>query len=184
MNNNPFLSRNPNMDSMEKIDLTKVSDSYPSLCIPRVFRQVTEEKVKSVIDELNFGLIHKVEIIDKQNMKEEKYKCVFIHFKKWNVNETINNIREKILLGKEIKVMYDEPWFWKIYMYRPNTKNFNFNRQEQKKSEEIKTKLWSIRTPSNSPPRRRNILKEDINNQEKQNNEKQNDEKYDNQKNT
>jgi tetratricopeptide (TPR) repeat protein len=55
---------------------------------------------------------------DKKNQKEEKFKCVFIHFKKWNENETIHVTREKLLLGGDIKIMYDEPWFWKISAYK------------------------------------------------------------------
>jgi hypothetical protein len=105
------------------MDLINIPQTSPSLCIPRVFHNVTEEKIRSVLNTLKFGIIHKLEIIEKKNQKEENFKCVFIHFKKWNENEIINPIREKILLGEDIKIMYDEPWFWKISAYR--AKNYN-----------------------------------------------------------
>jgi hypothetical protein len=43
---------------------------------------------------------------------------VFIHFDRWfdtdNAHRALNLLRE----GKDIKVIYDEPWFWKVSTYR------------------------------------------------------------------
>lgn len=160
------------------MNLINILPSSPSLCIPRVFHSVTEEKIRNVLNTLKFGIIRKIEIIEKKNQKEEKFKCVFIHFKKWNENETIHVTREKLLLGGDIKIMYDEPWFWKISAYKSpnynsfknsipntinNTINNNVNNNVNNNSFVSKTYanvtkpklLWIPRTPSCSPPRKR-----------------------------
>ena len=41
-------------------------------------------------------------------------RCAFIHFNKWFEHGNGLIARERLLNGKDIKVIYDEPWFWKI----------------------------------------------------------------------
>jgi hypothetical protein len=48
------------MNSFKPIDLNKISINEPSICIPRVFKDVKEETVRNVFHELNFGLIRKI----------------------------------------------------------------------------------------------------------------------------
>ena len=50
-------------------------------------------------------------------------RCAFIHFNKWFDYGNGLIARERLLNGKDIKVIYDEPWFWKITAARnqPNT---------------------------------------------------------------
>jgi len=47
-----------------------------------------------------------------------KFQRVFIHFKKWNSSETAQRAKERVLSGKEIKIVYDDPWFWKLSLNR------------------------------------------------------------------
>ena len=128
------------------IDLNKIPINEPSICIPRVFKDVKEETVRNVFHELNFGLIRKIEIINKFNQKGENFKCVFIHFINWNVNELVNETREKLLSGKDIKIMYSEPWFWKVVAYRKSEATF-------KSETTFKSDNIEIKTPPCSPPR-------------------------------
>jgi hypothetical protein len=39
---------------------------------------------------------------------------VFIHFKRWNSDENTTCTRQALLDEETIKVVYDDPWFWKI----------------------------------------------------------------------
>ena len=130
---NNSISTNKNLE--KKIDLSIVPLNYPSLCIPRVFNNVSEEQIKKVFMNLNFGIIQKIDIIQRKNIKEETYKCAFIHFVKWNNNEYVNKQRIKLLLEEELKIMYDQPWYWKISAYRNHNQKI----------------LWVPRTPSCSP---------------------------------
>lgn len=95
-----------------------------SLCIPRVSSNTTKKEIENVINPLELGELRNIEILTKKNAKIVNGKtcsCVFIHFKKWY--STPNAIKAHTLLtsDKDIKVFYDEPWFWKIYIYKPLT---------------------------------------------------------------
>ncbi len=86
----------------------------PSLCIPRVVAGVTKEHVLKIIQNLRLGIIQRIDMIQKKTEKGELFSRVFIHFSKWNNTDSANQAKERILSGKDIKVIYDEPWFWKI----------------------------------------------------------------------
>jgi hypothetical protein len=64
------------------------------------------------------GDIGRVDIIKRTTEKGEKFNRVFIHWKSWNSSDNANQARERLLNGKEIKIIYDDPWFWKISAYR------------------------------------------------------------------
>jgi hypothetical protein len=93
----------------------KMNINEPSLCIPRVFGNISEDRVRTVIKKLNIGLIKRIDMILKKNDKGEDYKRVFIHFERWftDVPDAIE-ARKRLLEGKEIKIVYDNPWFWKV----------------------------------------------------------------------
>ena len=86
----------------------------PSLCIPRVNVEIKKEQVLKIIQSLHLGVIQRIDMIQKKSEKGELFSRVFIHFSKWNESVVAIKAKERILLGKDIKVIYDEPWFWKI----------------------------------------------------------------------
>ena len=86
----------------------------PSLCIPRVVAGITKDQVLKIIQNLHLGIIQRIDMIQRKTEKGEPFSRVFIHFSKWNDSEIATQAKERILSGKDIKVIYDEPWFWKI----------------------------------------------------------------------
>jgi len=88
--------------------------SSPSLCIPRVFANITEKRVAFVVREVGLGEIDRIDMVSKTAEDGTKFQRVFIHFKKWNQSETAQRARERVLSGKDIKIVYDDPWFWKL----------------------------------------------------------------------
>jgi len=92
----------------------------PSLCIPRVHSNITEKRIHTIFTKLKLGIINKIDIIQKN--KEDKFKLVFIHFKEWFHEGNALIARERLMNGKEIKVIYDDPWFWKISALREKPK--------------------------------------------------------------
>ena len=86
----------------------------PSLCIPRVVAGITKDQVLKIIQSLHLGIIQRIDMIQKKTEKGEMFSRVFIHFSKWNDSEEALLAKERILSGKDIKVIYHEPWFWKI----------------------------------------------------------------------
>ena len=96
-----------------------MSTAAMSLCIPRVFNNITEAKVYNVFNKLNIGKIHSINMIERTNKKGKMVKCVFINFYYWYLNER-SQMRNQLLSGKEIKVVYDDPWFWNVSIKRNN----------------------------------------------------------------
>lgn len=118
------------------IDFRTLPANVPSLCIPSVFQSIDEYRIRRVFDDLNIGAIERVDIVQKTNKKGEKSNRVFIHFRHWFNNKNADTSRERLLNGKEIKIIYDDPWFWKVSAYRetklPN--NEHHRNVEQKRA--------------------------------------------------
>jgi len=151
--------KNPNPNTNTKINMTSISHYTPSLCIPRLFNNVTEETIRITFNNLKLGIIHKIDVTNKTNKNGDSFKRAFIHFKKWNIDEKTNIIRENFILGKEIKIIYDDPWFWKVSAYRPpifksnNTNPNNTNPNSIPKYNNYQVMEIKLpRSPSNSPP--------------------------------
>ena len=76
-----------------------------SLCIPRVFNNITEAKIRDVFNKINFGNIYSIDIIQQTNKKGKPVKRVFINFDYWYFNERSQHMRNQLLSGKEIKIV-------------------------------------------------------------------------------
>jgi len=96
------------------IDMTLLPASVPSLCIPRVFQNITKERVAYVFKSLDLGEIDHIDMVPRTSENGDKFQRVFIHFKQWSTSDEAVRARGRVLGGKEIKVIYDDPWFWKI----------------------------------------------------------------------
>lgn len=99
------------------INVDELPKKYPSLCIPHVLSEINEKHIYKTFNELELGSINRIHIINKKNQRGQTYNCVYIHFNHWFNTENSKVARERLINGKDIKIMYDEPWFWKISMY-------------------------------------------------------------------
>lgn len=111
------------------LDMKTVRVNVPVLCIPRVYSNISESRIRRVFDDLDLGVLERIDIVNKKNDKGEKFNRVFVHFKHWSDNKNANIARERLMNGKEIKVLYDDPWFWKISAYRPPNPNGRRNKK-------------------------------------------------------
>ena len=89
-----------------------------SICIPRTFPTIRGEQTKRAVfrtfRELNIGFIDRIDTVHKTDKNGERFCTVYVHLKRWNMqNQLARDTRQKLLDGEEIKVVYDEPWFWK-----------------------------------------------------------------------
>jgi hypothetical protein len=108
-----------------KIDFRTMPANVPILCIPRVYPNISESRIRRIFDALNMGTLERIDIVSKQSMKGENFNRVFIHFHKWNNSANSCEARERLLNGKEIKIIYDDPWFWKISAYKKSVTHRN-----------------------------------------------------------
>lgn len=112
--------------SSTTIDMSLIPANSPSLCIPRVFSNITKERVAFVIKSVNLGEIDHIDMVPKSSENGDKFQRVFIHLKQWGTSSEAVRARERVLSGKEIKIVYDDPWFWKISANR-STPRVNAN---------------------------------------------------------
>lgn len=85
-----------------------------SICIPRAFANITEARVRKVFDALNIFRIDRVDMVQRKNEKGEPFQRIFIHIKDWTRTAEADKARERLSSGKELKIVYDDPWFWKV----------------------------------------------------------------------
>ena len=96
------------------VDLRYLAENQPSLCIPRVFKNISEEFIRKTFDKLALGKIQRIDLIERRTERGEIYNRAFIHFEKWFWNQEAQDARKRLIIGKDIKIVYDNPWFWKV----------------------------------------------------------------------
>lgn len=109
------------MATESTIDLKWVAENQPSLFIPHVFPNISEARIRRIFDELALGDIGRIDMVERTN-ERGPYKRVYVHFNRWYKNEEAETARRRLLGGKEIKIVYDEPWFWKVSANRTQEK--------------------------------------------------------------
>lgn len=88
----------------------------PILYISYVENTLTRDQIRKIFDRLNMGVIYKIDKI--QHPQNENMNRVFIHYKKWNDTENSIVTRKRLQNDQNIKVFYNEPYFWKITAYK------------------------------------------------------------------
>jgi len=111
------------MSQSNAIDFRKIAANEPILCIPGVFANIKEERIRRIFADLDLGEVERIDIVVPRApveapQKENKFNRVFIHLI-WKQTDQATAARERLLQGKEIKIIYDEPWFWKVSAYKP-----------------------------------------------------------------
>ena len=98
-----------------QIDFNLLPKNIPSLCIPRVFPNISESRIRKTFEDIFIGRIEKIDII-----KKEKFNCVFVHLS-WNNTSDALYVRNQVMTGKDVKVVYDKQWFWMVSASRNQT---------------------------------------------------------------
>ena len=167
-NTNASACASASATGVTAIDFRTLPDFIPSMCIPRVYPNISEGRIRKIFDELNIGVIERVDIVSKNTEKGEKFNRVFIHMDRWFHNSNASVARERLLGGKDIKIIYDDPWFWKVSAYKPaaegsSSNNNNNNKKkatiqfdssdDEKEKERRKPKVTDIKPLTEPRPR-------------------------------
>ena len=94
-----------------------------SLCIPRLTGEIKETFIRHVFNKLNLGQIGRIDLIVKRNEKNEIYKTAFIHYNNWNINDNTIYIKNRLQNNQDIKIVYDDPWYWKVSLNKFSKKH-------------------------------------------------------------
>ena len=100
----------------QQVNFAKNSDPAQgiSLCISRVFNNISHYRIKKHIIEANLGFVERVDVIP---VAGGKFKRAFVHFapNKWNMRDASSRDALKALQeGKKIKIEYESPWYWVV----------------------------------------------------------------------
>ena len=98
----------------QSIDLSKFAPSEPSLCITYVFANIRRQRVWDAIKEANLGMIERIDMVPLTDKNGKSFQRVFIHFKHWFRNPMAKQYRAEVISGETLKLVYDDPWFWKL----------------------------------------------------------------------
>ena len=86
-----------------------MSQSKFSICIPWVFPNTSDQKIRKVFENLQCGVVESVHQLEKDN-----HNIVFVNFNEWFEDEHSLSMRQSLENGQVLQVVYDDPWFWKI----------------------------------------------------------------------
>ena len=103
-----MFNMNANAKNNSQIDFNLLPKNCPSLCIPRVFANIGEARIRKIFEDISIGRIEEIDII-----KGNKNNRVFIYLT-WNNTPDAQFVRNQVMTGKDVKIIYDEPWFWMI----------------------------------------------------------------------
>ncbi len=86
----------------------------PSICIPRTLNNVSWREVKDTFERIfGKGTVERVDIVRRRD-DDSPFCRIFIHMRYWPMaDDRVVKIRQKLLDGEEVKVVYNQPWFWK-----------------------------------------------------------------------
>ena len=110
---------NINNNTSQQIDFNLLPKNIPSLCIPRVFPNISEARIRKTFEDIFIGRIEKIDII-----KGDKFNRVFVHLI-WNNTADALYVRNQVMTGKDVKVVYDKQWFWMVSASRNQTHHHN-----------------------------------------------------------
>jgi hypothetical protein len=80
----------------------------PSIYISYLFKDIKRDKIYKVINTLQLGEIAYIDI-----HIGVKFHRALIYFKRWYDTEYAQNIKKRFLDDEELKIIYDDPTFWK-----------------------------------------------------------------------
>jgi hypothetical protein len=84
-----------------------------AICIPRVDNTIPKQKIFETICSLRIGFVER--IIETPLKHDDTGKRVIIKFKTWVDNETSKRITKRFQENKDIKIVYNFPWYWVAY---------------------------------------------------------------------
>jgi len=86
-----------------------------TICIPKVHKKYNYKWVFQIINKYKIGKIKNINLTPYHNSPH--FNKIIIYFEYWHNTEKNINIYNHMDSGGNIKIIYDEPWFWKCFKY-------------------------------------------------------------------
>jgi len=99
-----------------------------SLYIPRVFLNISQEKIKNAFEKNGIGKVSRVDLVSKT----PEYNVAYVHFEYWIDSVAARNFQSYAKETKGAKLVYNEPWHWivlenKATRYEPGARKVRIN---------------------------------------------------------
>ena len=79
-----------------------------SLFIPRVFSNISSDRIAGVFEKQEFGTVKRVDLVSQGD-----YNRAYVHFEEWCDSSMVRSFQERILQKKDrVVVVYDDPYYW------------------------------------------------------------------------
>ena len=85
----------------------------PAVRIGYVFRNIKYHLIANIFNELGLGKVVKIDFTERTDREGTPYHLVHVHIE-WNTEEHTKQFCEALERGEEVKIVYDDPWFWKV----------------------------------------------------------------------
>ena len=102
-----------------------------SLYIPHVFVNITEERMVQSFQKRQIGKVNHVDFVAKFGKGNKIHHAAYLHFDSWYDTKASQDMQSKLEVGKEVRMYYDDPWYWQIY--KNETKKFGGNGQRKER---------------------------------------------------
>ena len=106
-----------------------IMSSTNSIFIPFVYDNLSEEYVRSVIETAGIGEVERIDFVPKRD-EEQNHHAIYVHFKCRGTTTmpSINGFWAGIDEDKCVKLVYNDPWYWKCL--KPRAKKPTRGRNE------------------------------------------------------
>ena len=102
-----------------------------SLYIPHVFVNITEERMIQSFQKRQIGKVNHVDFVAKFGKGNKIHHAAYLHFDYWYDTKASQDMQSDLEIGKEVRMYYDDPWYWQIY--KNETKKFGGNGQRKER---------------------------------------------------
>ena len=93
--------------------MTTTNNNKTSLFIPHIFANISEERIKSVIENAaKYGQVDQIDLVPKVSADGKAYNSAYIHFNSWNEDEKTQKFLVHLKdTTKQTHIIYDKPWY-------------------------------------------------------------------------
>jgi len=83
--------------------------SHISLYIPYIFKNIRRHHIVNTFNLLDLGNVERIDLISSSNTQQQ----AFVHMSYIN-DKKYPQLRTCINKGESFKIVYDDPWFWRV----------------------------------------------------------------------
>ena len=89
-----------------------------TLFIPRIDESISASEIRVALETVRIGDIGAIQVFHNHNTTTNR---IIITIKQWYSTRNAEIAQQRLANKQDIKIIYRDPWFWKIYAYKPRS---------------------------------------------------------------